>query len=63
MVRKSLINSLATVTKSTVPIRGQPGQIALKDLGTIEWVGKFEPIPGEVIFKFGHKRLKDTESK
>lgn len=56
MIRKRLINSLATVTESTVPIRGQPGQIALKNLGTIERVGKFEPIPGEVIFKFGHKR-------
>jgi hypothetical protein len=48
MIREIFINTLATLTKYAVPIRGQPGEIAFEYLIRVFRVYKFNPFASEV---------------
>jgi hypothetical protein len=47
MCGKFLIDTFTAITEDAVPVRGKPGQVALKNLRGVLWIRKLHPFAGE----------------
>jgi hypothetical protein len=47
MCGEFLIDTFTAITEDAVPVRGKPGQVALKNLRGVLWIRKLHPFAGE----------------